>query len=243
MDVPEQFAESQTRARLAKAPSPGDLAVLAVEIGRGADGRMRAVQLLGPAVACKKGCSHCCHQFVTALIPEVLRLADEVRASYSEERLDALRERMSVYLAAVEGIPRELRIPTVRLACPLLESDLCGAFEARPLACRRHNSLEVQACIERRQGARQSPAVANAEQTKIGDGLLTGWAIGLRRSRLQEALVELIPALDIALRIPDAAERYLRGEPVFDETIVAGYDPEPIRRAIKARRSLGIPID
>jgi len=231
-----QIAETETRAYLRTGPSPERLSELTVKIHQTADGHIRSAQVLGPAVACAKGCSHCCHQYVTALIPEVLRLAESIRATYSPERLAALEERIRSFLSAVREIPGEGRVLTARLACPILESDLCGAFEARPLACRRHNSVNVAACIEYKEGIRKTPALANAKQFGVGQALFTGWAIGLLRSRLQEAIVEMIPALDIALHTPDAAKRYLAGEAIFDSAIVAGYDPAPIRRAIKAGR-------
>lgn len=237
------YAESETLSHLRVGPSAERLASLTERINVTADSEIASAQARGPAVACGKGCSHCCIQYVTVIIPEVLNLAACIRSTYSAERLIGLQERMRSYLDEVSRVPATKRIGTVRLRCPVLEGDLCGGFEARPLACRRYNSIDVEACIRRKNGERKEPPLANAEQTQIGNYLLSGFAIGLRRSRLQEALVEMIPALEIALRIPDAAERYLAGEPVFDSVIVAGYDPSEIRRAIKARSSLGIPVD
>lgn len=240
----DQFAENQTLALLRAGPSPVRLAELTLKIGLRADSEMKLAQINGPAVACRAGCSHCCHhQFVTAIVPEVLRLAATIRATYSEERLAGLQERIAAYLEIVRATPGPERLSTVKATCPILEEELCGAFEARPLACRRHNSVDVEACIRYRSGERKVPALANNEQIRVGQSLLSGWALGLRRLRLQEAIVELVPALDIALRNPDADERYLAGEPLFDSVVVAGYDPGPIRRALKARSGLGVPLD
>ncbi len=238
------FAEAETRNQLRTGPSPERLRTLALKLDAYADAEIKLTQVKGPAVACAKGCDHCCHRhFVTAIIPEVLHLAETIRQTYTPTRLSKLRSRIGSYLEVVQAVPAHRRIEDLRATCPILEGNLCGAFEGRPLACRRHNSVDVQACIQRRSGERKEPAPANREQIEIGNYVLSGWAMGLRRSRLQEAIVELIPALDIALKNPDAAERYLAGEPLFDAVIVAGYDPGPIRRAIKARFAVGIPLD
>ncbi|MFI5385772.1 MAG: YkgJ family cysteine cluster protein [Fimbriimonadales bacterium] len=239
----EQFADRTARSQLMAGPSPERLADLTNTINLKADSEIAVAHVQGPAVACRKGCAHCCFQFVTTIIPEVLHLAATIKATYTSERLAALEARIEAYLSGIESVPRPKRTSTVKDACPILENDLCGAFEARPLACRLHNSIDVEACIRYKSGERKVPALSNGAQIRIGNALLLGCAAGLRRSRLQEALVELIPALDIALRTPDAAERYLAGEPLFDAVIVAGYDPSVVRRYIRASQTIGISLD
>src|SRR5579862_3645472 len=178
----QEYAENQSRSHLNFGPSVERLAQLTIKIGQMADGNIRAAHLLGPAVACRAGCSHCCrHMFVTTVIPEVLNLAQTIQSTYTAERRAALDQRIEAYWEIAQAVPAPTRAAGVQRPCPLLENDLCGAFEARPLACRRHNSIDVEACIQYKEGTRRVPPLANSEQTRIGNELLSGLAIGLRR--------------------------------------------------------------
>jgi Fe-S-cluster containining protein len=83
-------------------------------------------------VACRKGCSHCCHVPVAVLQGEANLIADEI------------------------GVPAQqlthTRIPSERgygyhMACPFLVQDACSIYAHRPMTCRTHLSLDQDALL------------------------------------------------------------------------------------------------
>src|SRR4051812_17721327 len=53
-------------------------------------------------IDCKMGCWFCCTQMVAVTIPEVLRLADHIRATWTEGQRTELDNRMAGYMKATE---------------------------------------------------------------------------------------------------------------------------------------------
>ncbi len=135
LDDPDGYARTLEGA-MARAEAAGHDPVDAV----GGLALAAFVRLFGPgspaiATACKPGCSWCCRMMVTATAPEVLTLAAAI-AAMPEERAAAVRARIAEAVPAVAGLDADARRRLAR-PCPLLEADgRCGAYAARPLACR-----------------------------------------------------------------------------------------------------------
>jgi hypothetical protein len=159
-------------------------------------------------VACKEGCSWCCRQKVCVTVPEVLHLTECVRTTFSAEQLADLRSR----LAALDDVTREMDVPAraaAGLPCALLVNDRCSAYAARPVKCPTWYSFDARGC------ERGDEARVPVYPVVIGDGVQAGLSQGLAQAGLSGDTLELTAALRIALDTPDAAERYLAGEPVF----------------------------
>jgi Fe-S-cluster containining protein len=131
-----------------------------------------------PPVACKAGCAWCCSTQVIVSAPEVVYLAEYLRDTRSKEELDALREQLAAQWSRVKNIPVLERL-LVGVPCALLrQSDnCCSVYDARPLACRGHTSLDAGKC----EAATRSKGVtvtSDAIQSKVyhgvGLGLLGG---------------------------------------------------------------------
>ena len=69
-------------------------------------------------VACKRGCSHCCTQFVMVSAPEAFFIAEQIRDR--PKTIAALREAN----AKTQGMLQHDRI-LARIWCPFLENDIC----------------------------------------------------------------------------------------------------------------------
>ena len=106
---------------------------------------MQRASTEGQPVDCKKGCSWCCHQEVFAITHEFLYLNDYVQKHLSEaDRNNVLeRAREKVKISMNKSVEEQLLI---RSACPFLESDICMAYEARPMACRIYLSASEPSC-------------------------------------------------------------------------------------------------
>jgi hypothetical protein len=137
-------------------------------------------------VACRAGCSDCCHQRqieVTTLEARyiVQRLLEDVCD------IDALRQRLQACLvvSADDAHP----------ACPLLENHQCSIYAYRPAVCRKAHSLDVLACAER---AAQIPQ--HLERILKSEAWMQGVELALQeagqpqqRRTLAHALLELLP--------------------------------------------------
>jgi len=181
-----------------------------------AEGLARALVVLQPgeAIACREGCLHCCYLKVSATPPEIFALADYLRRSWPPDALVALRART----AALAADPRLLSADEkarARLPCPLLTAaGTCGAYEARPLACRGWTSTDAAAC-ERGLDDDSEPPLTNEKLSRETAALGIGLLDALADTGLRSEVVELTSALHIALSEPHAFERWLRGEAVF----------------------------
>lgn len=79
-----------------------------------------------PFVACKKGCSSCCHMNVSVTRSEADRIAKTVGTS------------AAILDAALHHDPGEF----AGVPCPFLdERGACSVYADRPLACRKHSSF------------------------------------------------------------------------------------------------------
>jgi hypothetical protein len=186
-----------------------------IEVGRNAvDWATWGCMTLGEQLnleppVCREGCHWCCRLSVIVTAPEVLYLAEYVRQTFDADRLASLRERLASVEKEIQGMD-----PVARARhgpyCALLVDGRCTAYDARPVKCRSWFSYDVEAC-ERGDSVRVPlPLVSN------GEGVQSGLEQGLKRAGLAGARYELTAALRIALDVPDAAGRYLAGEPVFD---------------------------
>jgi Fe-S-cluster containining protein len=99
--------------------------------------------------------------------------------------------------------------------CAFLEEGLCLVHEARPLACRRHHSLDRGPCREAFETGTEVRAPINAKVWAAGTGISAAYAEGLKRAKVDAAIYELQQATHIALGDPGAGDRWLAGESVF----------------------------
>ena len=104
---------------------------------------LRAAEQAAPrkSLACRRGCSHCCHAWVSARAPEVLF----VKAAIPAQEREAVRAAVAAMFAVTGPLSFEERArrPT---PCPLLRDDLCRVYAARPATCRTAVSRDVAVC-------------------------------------------------------------------------------------------------
>ncbi|MBI1900657.1 MAG: hypothetical protein HYS13_06045 [Planctomycetia bacterium] len=150
---------------------------------------------------------------IAASAPEVLAIADDLRRHVSRRELAAIRsraERNADRSAAEDALRGEAGSP----GCPLLsQHGCCLTNESRPIYCRGRCPEcrgEGGAC-----GADQERPDA-AFAVEVGQGVSDGLRQGLAAAGWDGQLYELNTALVRALDLPDATDRWARGEPVFE---------------------------
>lgn len=170
------------------------------------------------AIACHAGCSWCCHMKVSLTAPELFALVEYLENSVSE----LARERIKARAAELSQDPRifssdakiEARIP-----CALLsDQGACLVYPARPLACRGYNSLDAEAC---RQALDDDGQVIEWNEPLVRESaaVALGFLAGIEDAGLAAELLELTSGLHIALSEPNALQRWLAGEPVFEAAL------------------------
>ncbi|MGO8800391.1 MAG: YkgJ family cysteine cluster protein [Roseiarcus sp.] len=173
----------------------------------------QAAERAGKRVSCRKGCAACCRQLIVISLVEARALAklvaempeprqSDVRARFARSarrfveiaarRRDAPGRRNAARSASIEADRRRLAAAwfAEQIACPLLEHELCGVHQARPLVCREYQvTSPSEACaslfrepVERVEvSAPIGPALARATATIAG---------------VPEAMIPLVMALE-----------------------------------------------
>lgn len=173
----------------------------------------------GPNIACRKGCDYCCRVVVPATVPEILQLAAHINETFSEADRGALLLRLEEYRMQSDAYRRQgaARPP---IQCPILVDHSCSAHKGRPLICRGVNSMDVNACIKGLENWGQKTNIP-----LVGRQLYTALAVrrGLRDAMefcgIPDYLVEMPLALEIALKDPEAADKWLAGKDVFNSAL------------------------
>jgi len=98
-----------------------------------------------PAVACRGGCDHCCHQRVGVTPVEAALIALHIRATSTPAQLDELRLRLATFVDQTQELTGAERYSPL-YACPLLKDHLCSVYAVRPLSCRGVHSFDQKAC-------------------------------------------------------------------------------------------------
>ncbi len=118
-----------------------------VQVYRRLDEALAAVaDVPGQSLACKAGCGLCCHYHVYISASEALALAEHVSAKFSAVQRAVLEAKLksNADQAAALGLDKHMK---TNIACAFLtEANMCGVYEVRPSACRRHHSYDFTPC-------------------------------------------------------------------------------------------------
>jgi Fe-S-cluster containining protein len=201
LGVIRAFAHSQQRhdARIAAAPDVGTL-------------------------ACRAGCTWCCHFTVDVRAAEVFSILDFVERSFTPEekaRVYAEVRANSVTLGKLEEGERVTR----NLKCPLLNEGRCTVYETRPQSCRNYHATNVAGCrqsYEEPENLDIDPDFAPGVY-QAGGAHVEAVSSAMHRAGYDVNVYELNGALDAALSQPGARERFESGLKPF-----AGLDGEEV---------------
>jgi hypothetical protein len=212
--------EWKIRAAIASGCGPEIFLSIIRELSRAStDQTRRLLQNGRRGPSCARGCTWCCYLKVSATVPEVLLIAEHIRTTWTTRDTAALRNLIVAHRENTAGLdPYEHR--RSQTACPLLKAGICSVYEVRPQACVAWHSFEVNACC------RASTAVVKWAEVPYSPRLAgVGWSVrvgietALQRCARRPISVELIAALEIALR-PGSAAHWLLGGGGFEGAAV-----------------------
>jgi len=170
--------------------------------------------------ACTKGCYYCCKTYVSVTIPEVLRVAHAMRGQ--AEKSARVAEAATVSAGIAQGA-REVN----RVICPILRDKVCSEYMTRPLACRAVLSKSLETCLRIFEENSGEPFPFTDGTTDVRVYAVAILQASLMLSGLSHVHFEMNQALAVALREPDAEERWLAGEALFAGVPVDEADLKP----------------
>lgn len=168
----------------------------------------------GLEIGCRKGCAYCCSALVTCSAPEIFRVAEWLRAN-------AAGTARPIDLVAIDAEARRRHVLAPekrfldRAPCPLLIEGACGVYPVRPIPCRALYSMSSEACrLAMHEERGDVPIVAQA-MTK-GEMARTLLLAAVSAAGLPDRGIELTAGIMAVIHKPDAEERWLAGQNVFE---------------------------
>ncbi|HEX8191469.1 MAG TPA: YkgJ family cysteine cluster protein [Allosphingosinicella sp.] len=206
--------------RLEDARDAGSIAPLAAFFSDNLKAAWRAEPR--PALACRMGCAHCCHAWVSARAPEVLI----AKRAIAPRDLPALQAAVALTHARTAASGPEERAAMAE-PCPMLDQGRCRIYAGRPSSCRSAVSLDADLCAEAfRPGAAPVDIPTPDFHIVMRRGYGIALAGALKRSGFPAASYEFVAAMHAALARADAEAAWLAGEDLFAGVqIDPGSDP------------------
>ena len=208
----------ESRGAFAAARDPERMSAAVITLHRHVDEAIAATLAgHGVSVACRSGCSYCCHLRVHVQPYEAFHLAGWLRRHFDATRMGAVVGRLRANAARTRALGEEARKRT-NLACALLGDDgACIAYEARPAQCRRCHSTTVDPC----ETFHANPAMDQIESgmhpavSHNADVIITQARQGARAAGLDDESVDMNLALLEALENPKSLRRWKDGKKAF----------------------------
>ena len=108
------------------------------------DARIAAAPDVG-TLACRAGCTWCCHFTVDVRAVEVFGILDFVAQSFTPEEKTRVYAEVRANGAALRKLGEGERV-TRNLKCPFLSEARCTIYAARPQSCRNYHATNVAGC-------------------------------------------------------------------------------------------------
>jgi Fe-S-cluster containining protein len=177
-------------------------------------------------LACRAGCTWCCHYSVDVRAAEVFGILDFVERTFTAEekaRVFAEIRANSVALGNLDEFERMRR----NVKCPFLSQGRCSIYSVRPQTCRNYHATSAVGCQQSYEDPDNldidpefAPLVYQAGGAHV-DAITTA----MREAGYDTNVYEMNNAIDTALSEPGARERFESKLPPFMS--VSGDDVPP----------------
>jgi Fe-S-cluster containining protein len=98
-----------------------------------------------PTLACKAGCSWCCHFSVDVRPAEVFAILEFVAQNLSPQEQERVRKEIEANSAVLKDLSDLERVKR-NLKCPFLNDGRCTIYVARPQTCRNYHATNAAGC-------------------------------------------------------------------------------------------------
>jgi Fe-S-cluster containining protein len=140
-----QFIFEVTVSALKSSADVDSCTTLVAKADRSFDAMFDQLRKKGAPIACKSGCSFCCHLRVTVTAPEAIALFRYLRSQIPASLAQEVERRLLENAERIAQMTEQQHLST-NVQCAFLVNGACSAYLARPLACALHHSLNVDAC-------------------------------------------------------------------------------------------------
>jgi Fe-S-cluster containining protein len=175
-------------------------------------------------LACRAGCTWCCHFTIDVRAAEVFRILDFVEHSFTPEEKARVYAEVRTNSLALSNLREDERV-TRNVKCPFLNEGRCTIYAARPQSCRNYHATNAAGC----QQSYEEPWNLDIDPDfapcvyQAGHAHVEAFSTAMSDAGYDVNAYELNCALDAALSEPGARERFesrlrpftgLRGEEV-----------------------------
>lgn len=171
-------------------------------------------------IACGKGCSHCCHIWVSATAPEALYIASRIRRkanSTVQFRIADAHQNTKQF-----AFDERDKHPYPR---PMLENNACSIYDIRPMTCRFAASGDAEICARSYHNVTDENIPTPFMYVAGSGAYALAMSCALKRAGFIPAAYSFNSALEIALTNHNAEEEWLKGVDVFASVSRDPHDP------------------
>ena len=212
-----EFAKRKTTEHLRRSRNSDACTGLAKNLSRRMEATFSHVKAEGaPAIACRAGCSFCCHIPVEIVPHEAIALYNHLQTQLAEDVKAAVTERLFYNADRIGAMTKEEHFST-NVQCAFLIDQQCSVYSSRPLACASHHSLDVSRCEdsynhpEILDGGDESGIPKIYEIVAIDAAMKAGVLEALQAVKLNNETLELNTAVASLVRDPSSITRWGAG--------------------------------
>lgn len=172
------------------------------------DSRVAAAPDIG-TLACRSGCTWCCHFSVDVRAVEVFSILDSVERTLTPDEKARVYSEIRTNSAALKDMD-EMERMRHNVKCPFLSAGRCSIYEARPQTCRNYHATDVAGC----QASYEDPDNFEIDPEfapmvyQAGGAHVDAFTRAMREAGYDTNVYELNCAIDAALSDPGARERF-----------------------------------
>lgn len=171
-----------------------------------------------PTLACRSGCTWCCHFSVDVRAVEVFRILDFVARELPPAEQERVRREIQANSAALRGLDEMQRMRR-NVKCPFLSAGRCTIYAARPQTCRNYHATDARGCeqsYEEPDNMEIDPEFAPLVY-QAGGAHVDAFSTAMRDAGYDISVYELNTALEAAMSGPKARERFEAGQAPFPD--------------------------
>lgn len=160
-------------------------------------------------LACRAGCSWCCHFTVDVRAVEVIRILDVVSRRFTAQEQQRIREEIRGNAATLRDLDDVERMRR-NIKCPFLSAGRCTIYEARPQTCRNYHATNAAGCkqsFEQPDNLDIDPEFAPLTY-QIGGAHVDAFSKALSEAGYDTTVYEMNIALDAAAAQGDVRVRF-----------------------------------
>lgn len=177
-------------------------------------------------LACRAGCTWCCHFSVDVRAVEVFGILDFVERTFTAEEKEHLYAEIRANSVALEKLD-EIERMRRNVKCPFLREGRCSIYSVRPQTCRNYHATSAVGC----QQSYEDPDNLDIDPEfaplvyQAGGAHVDAITAAMREAGYDTNVYEMNNAIAAALSEPGARERFAAKLPPF--TRVSGDDVAP----------------